>query len=374
MAHKPLVAFLLLLTGGVAQANTDLQQFLQKTLEEARTTANLPAVAGIVAIDGKIEAEAAVGVRALRLPPEVTLDDRWHLGSDTKAMTATMIAKLVEGGVLSFDDTVAMVFPGIAPYMNLGTRDITLAQLLSHTSGLTPLVGPNELPLFHAVIKNESGMRAQRAAVAAYYLRQKPASARGEFSYSNLGYVIAAAMAEERTGMSWEDLIERYVWKPLGIENAGFGPPGKSGRYDQPLGHTLVRNRLVGVDPSRDVADNPPALAPAGTVNMSLRDWLKFAQDQLDGEHGRGKLLKQETYKRLHTPVTKNYAMGWGVILDKEGAPSLLTHAGSNGYWVAEVRILPKRNAITLVTTNSGGDAAEKATRLAGKALQDRIK
>lgn len=373
MSSKPLVAFLLLLTGGFAHANSDLQQFLQKTLNDARSTANLPAVAGIVAIDGKIEAEAAVGVRALRLPPEVTLDDRWHLGSDTKAMTATMIAKLVDGGVLSFDDTVAMVFPGIARYMEVGARDITLAQLLSHTSGLTPLAGPGDLPLFHAVIKKETGMRAQRAAVVAYYLRQPLASKRGEFSYSNLGYVIAAAMAEERTGLAWEDLIERYVWKPLGIENAGFGPPGRSGRYDQPLGHAMVRNELEGVDPELPVADNPPALAPAGTVNMSLRDWLKFAQDQLDGEHGTGKLLKQETYKRLHTPVTRNYAMGWGVIVDKEGSPTLLTHAGSNGYWVAEVRILPKRNAITLITTNSGGEAAEKATRLAGKALQDRI-
>jgi CubicO group peptidase (beta-lactamase class C family) len=130
----------------------------------------------------------------------------------------------------------------------------------------------------------------------------------------------------------------------------------------------------VPLDPAKPESDNPPVLGPAGTVHMSLRDWMLFAQDQLDGERGHGKLLKPESYRLLHSAVAKNYAYGWGVMHDKDGALTLLTHTGSNGYWVADVRIMPKHNVIVLTTINAGGDAAEKADRDIGKALQDHLR
>jgi CubicO group peptidase (beta-lactamase class C family) len=378
MRKRPLLAVTMLLglsfAAGFAHADADLQQFVQQSLNEARGKANLPAMAALVQINGKIEAQAAVGVRAVGQSEKVTLDDRWHLGSDTKAMTATMIARLVEQGVLDFDDTLAILFPGIAARMNPAFSNVTLAQLLSHTSGLTPLTELKELAIFNSVIESEKYIRGKRAAVAAYYLMRKPVSKAGEFSYSNLGYVIAAAAAEGRTGESWEDLIRREVWKPLGIRNAGFGAPGKSGKFDEPLGHEMRNGQMVAIDPGDAESDNPPALGPAGTVNITLKDWLLFAQDQLDGEHGHGKLLKPETYKKLHTAITKNYAMGWGVLLDNKGAVSILTHTGSNGYWVADLRIMPLHDMIVLAVTNAGGDEAEAAMKDLGKTFRARLK
>ena len=107
---------------------------------------------------------------------------------------------------------------------------------------------------------------------------------------------------------------------------------------------------------------------------MSLSDWLLFAQDQLDGLHGRGKLLKPESYKLLQTPVTKNYALGWGVLRDKDGTTTVLTHMGSNGRWVSDVRIYPRRDIVLLTATNAGGDDAEGAARELGKTLQEKLK
>jgi CubicO group peptidase (beta-lactamase class C family) len=106
---------------------------------------------------------------------------------------------------------------------------------------------------------------------------------------------------------------------------------------------------------------------------MSLADWRLFAQDQLDGELGHGKLLRPESYRRLHTPMTKNYAMGWGVLRDKDGSLQLLQHTGSNGYWIADVRIVPKRNLVLLTTINAGGPEAEKADKSIGLTLQDHL-
>jgi len=120
--------------------------------------------------------------------------------------------------------------------------------------------------------------------------------------------------------------------------------------------------------------DNPAALGPAGTINISLRDWMLFAQDQIDGTHGRGKLLNTETYRKLHTLVTGNYALGWGAKLEPHGVPLLLTHSGSNGFWLADIRIMPKHDMIVLVAMNSGNEAAEQAVPDIDRALKNRLK
>ena len=192
-----------------AQADTGLQSFLEQTLAAAREKDHLPAVAALIQIDGKIAAEAALGNRALGHPEPVTVNDRWHIGSDTKAFTATMIARLVDQGVMKFEDTLAGSFPDFADKMDPAFRGITVLQLLSHTAGLPPLTDDKELPEFNSVIKSVDGVKAQRAALARKYLTNPPASKVGEFKYSNVGFIIAGAIAEARTGKTWEELIRR---------------------------------------------------------------------------------------------------------------------------------------------------------------------
>jgi CubicO group peptidase (beta-lactamase class C family) len=251
---------------------------------------------------------------------------------------------------------------------------VTVTQLLSHTAGLPPLTDDKELPTFIAVIKSANGVKAQREAIARKYLTMPPASKAGDFAYSNLGFIIVGAIAEAHTGKTWEELIREQIFAPLGIKSAGFGPPGTPGQFDQPRGHKEETGKLVALDPANPDADNPPALGPAGTINIALQDWLLFAQDQLAGEHGHGKLLKPETYRKLHTPVTGNYALGWGVMPGSDGMPLLLTHTGSNGFWVADIRIMPRHDMIFLVVTNAGNDAANQAVKDIGKPLKARLK
>ena len=90
--------------------------------------------------------------------------------------------------------------------------------------------------------------------------------------------------------------------------------------------------------------------------------------------HGHGKLLKAEGYKTLQTPISKYYALGWGVLRAADGSISVLTHTGSNGFWVSDARIYPKRDTIILTFTNAGGEDAEKAVRDIDKTLQQHLK
>lgn len=359
----------------LAQAADDgLQPLLEKTVAEIRAKHNLPAVAALVQIDGKIVAEAATGLRALGYKEPVTTNDRWHIGSDTKAFTATLIGRLVEQHMMSFDETLASCFPSFAKDMDPAYRNVTVAQLLSHTAGLPPLTDDTELPPFNAVIASAGSLKDQRAAAARAYLAKPPASKAGEFNYSNLGFIIAGAIAETRTGKPWEDLIREQIFAPLGIKNAGFGSPATPGKVDQPWGHKDEGGKLIALDPADSEGDNPAVIGPAGTINIALEDWVLFAQDQLDGVHGHGKLLSGPTYRRLHTPVTGNYALGWGAKLAADGTPEIITHSGSNGFWVADIRIFPKHDIIFLIVTNAGNEPANEAIKDVRVPLQNRLK
>jgi D-alanyl-D-alanine carboxypeptidase len=354
------LAFLVFLPGIAPRAQTDagLQSFLVQSLGAARDEYHLPAVAALVSANGKIVAEAALGVRAEGHPESVTTNDRWHIGSDSKAFTATLIARLVEQHVMSFDDTLVASFPAFSD-MDPAYRNVTITQLLSHTAGLPPMTGDKDMPDFMAVIAPLHDVKAQRAALARKFLSTPPASKIGEFKYSNLGFIIAGAIAEAHTGKPWEVLICEQIFAPLGIVNAGFGAPGSSKSIDQPRGHQEVHGKLEPLDPGNPDADNPPALGPAGTISIGLRDWLKFAQDQLDGDEGHGRLLTAASYRKLHTPVTPHYALGWGVLAGPDGVPQLLTHTGSNGNWLADVRIMPKHDLIVLLAMNVGPGATD---------------
>jgi CubicO group peptidase (beta-lactamase class C family) len=248
-----------------------------------------------------------------------------------------------------------------------------LGQLLSHTAGLPSLTNTEtEFPAALAAVRTERGVSAQRMVLARYYLSKPPAFVAGSFQYSNLGYVIAGAIAEGHTGETWESLVRQRVFNPLGIKDVGFGPPGHSGDYDQPLGHGGISGREP-LDPADPGSDNPMWIGPAGTINISLKDWALFAQDQLDGALGQGKLLQQATYKALQTPVADHYALGWGASLDPDGTLKLLTHEGSNGYWVAAISIYPKKRTILLMATNLGGDVGKNSIEDLASSLVSRL-
>ncbi|HTE56948.1 MAG TPA: serine hydrolase domain-containing protein, partial [Kofleriaceae bacterium] len=107
---------------------------ISDTLEKVRARADLPAIAGAVWRGPSLVAIGASGVRRLGDSTRVTTDDRWHLGSDTKAMTATLIGIHVDRGRIHFEDTIGTLFAGET--IDPGYADVTLDQLLHHRGGV----------------------------------------------------------------------------------------------------------------------------------------------------------------------------------------------------------------------------------------------
>ncbi len=366
---------------------------------------NVPGMAAAFIKDGRVVALGVSGVRKRDDATLVTVNDLWHLGSCTKSMTATLCAVLVERGELSWDQTLAATFPFAAERMHAEYKGVTLEQLLTNRSGM-----PGEMKeggLWSKLWNFKGTSTEARRLMLESLTAREPKNKPGVYDYSNAGFSIAGLMAEQMTDATWEELIQREVFVPLGITTAGFGAPGavvgadaKPGEkvvIDQPRGHVLPLGTPMEPGPS---ADNPAAIGPAGRVHMTIGDWAKYIAAHLDGAamvrsplvEGEpavagggarvlarpGALLKPESWRKLHTPAAKiapkdtSYAMGWSVTQrpwakgDKPGDSGVtLTHNGSNTMWYCVAWLAPERKLGVIVCVNQAGAGAKAADEAA---------
>lgn len=332
-----------------------------RALTRIRNKHRVPAIAGAIVTSRGWQAVGVVGVRKWGTHVAAILNDRWHLGSDTKAMTATLAGSLVEEGRLKWTATAADVFPDLAPAFHAEFKTVTLLQLLSHRAGLPANLNWSRF-------SRKDPVTEQRRQAVKQALSAKPEYPPGrQTRYSNLGYVIAGAMIEQVTGVSWEQAIQDRVFGPLGMTNAGFGGTGTPGHLDQPWGHTRAGRPAPGNGPDMD---NPPVLGPAGRVHCTIQDWAKFVADQLRGARGEPALLKPATYRVLHAPVADgDHALGWLVTQRDWGGGTVLNHCGCNTMHYANAWLAPRRDFAVLVCVNQGDETAFKATDEAAWAL-----
>jgi CubicO group peptidase (beta-lactamase class C family) len=324
-----------------------------KSLGVLRKQHNLPALAVVVVKDGKICDRAAVGVRKMGDSTPVTIKDVFHIGSDTKSMTATLTAMLIDESKLRWDTTIADVFPELKGKIDKQYEAVTVEQLLTHRGGVP---GAPPAAAWERAWEQEGTPMQQRYEFVQAVLIQPPEAMPGtKMIYSNQGYAVVGAMLEKLTGTPWEALITARLFKPLHMDSAGFGPPGTIGKVDQPWGHIRESDATVLLQ-----KDNPPAIAPAGRVHCSLDDLARFTIFQMEGERSGG-LLKPETFRKLHTPPAGGeYACGWIVVKCDWAGGNALTHSGSNTMWYVVMWLAPAKDSSVIIATNMGGPDAEK--------------
>jgi len=363
------------ITAGASPLSDDVAT----AVRELRAEHQIPALGAMVfTAEQHILAHSVDGTLRAGDRTPVQLDSLWHLGSNTKAMTATLAAVFVADEKISFESSVSDFLPSIRKDIHADAADITLAQLLNHTAGL-----PGNPPFDEKrrIVALGNDVVQQRLAAAKWTLGQKPLTTPGSsYQYSNLGYIIAGAMLEHAGRKSWEHLIRDHLFDPLDISStAGFGPP--QGR--QPEGH-----RLDPADPSQlvsagQLSDNPPFYAPAGTVHMNLSDWMRFGAAHLRGGRQLEKsqpqlprLLSVEDYRTLHTPTAgaKDYAFGWGLYRTTPGSLPVLSHNGSNTEWYARVMLNRQAGIGILLVTNAANDPAKAAINALGKRISEALK
>lgn len=338
-----------------AHAHAAINAVLQPILEKHK----LPGLTGVIVQGDQVKGIGAVGVRKDGAADAFTVNDQVHIGSCTKAMTAALLAKLVERDKLTWQTTVGDTFPDAKDVIHPDYHKVTLLQLLQHRGGMPA----NAL---WSLLGRDKSTTQQRETLLRTVLKNPPKEKPGtHFHYSNVGYAVAGLMAEKVTGESWETLMRKEIFEPLKMTSAGFGAPGTRDKIDQPWGHTRTGDKTAAFQ-----TDNAPSIGPAGTVHCSMTDWAKFAIVHLRGARAKNPFLQAGTFQVLHTPPEgQEYACGWGVVERPWAKGKALHHSGSNTMWFATVWIAPQRDVAALVATNLGGENARKACDAAVEAL-----
>ena len=332
------------------------------------------------------------------------------LGPAAKAMTATLVAMLVEEGKLNWTTTLGELFADTVKPMHPAWEKVTLRQVLAHRSGLPfdPDSVVRALNFYLARSRPES-MRSseetlpqQRLEIARQALSRPPGIPPDtKYWYSNVGYILAGAVLEHLTGRAWEDLMRERLFQPLGISTGGFGPPGTAGKTDQPWGHSSFVGKPI--DPGSPAAQFPWYYGPAGMAHMTITDWAKFIGLHLRGDpanpHCQAALLKLDTFAELHPVASATTSKGWAMrgitlLVTGDAAPAVtycagwfissagwakgtrpgdtgrrLWTGGSNARWNCVASIAPELDFAVLVACNRGVDIAVWKTCQAARAL-----
>jgi D-alanyl-D-alanine-carboxypeptidase/D-alanyl-D-alanine-endopeptidase len=266
----------------------------------------------------------------------------FEIGSVTKVFTATLLAAMVEDGLLGLDDPLQRYLPAGVDLPVRG-RPITLADLATHTAGLPRL--PHGFVL--------RSLRHRRnpyawltvddlyAGLPSTRLRREPG---GRPRYSNLGYGLLGHVLAVRAGRSYEQLVEERICHPLELEDTRVSVPAAArGRFAQ--GHDR-RGRPV---PHWDLA----ALAGAGALRSTVADLLAFLRLQL----GEGEPALARAAALTHAPRARHrgvaVGLGWTRLPLLGTDDELLFHNGGTGGFRSFAGFAPAAGTAVVVLSNS---------------------
>ncbi|MBZ0111957.1 MAG: beta-lactamase family protein [Thermoanaerobaculia bacterium] len=327
-------------TGNESDATTAPAARIDSILE--RSVANGFAGSVLVARDGKILLAKGYGLADRSLGIPVTPATVSNIGSVTKQFTAAAILKLVEQGKLTTAQTLGSLFDHVPG----DKRDITIHQLLTHTSGISPETGG---PRYETVSRS-TFLRELFAAE----LETKPGT---RHEYANAGYILLAAIVEVVSGKDFDTFLRTNLFEPAGMTATGYD---KTLWNDRQVAHgyyfSLEDAGWKDWGMTSDHWDEGHASWYAigkGDVHSTVEDLFRWHVALQTGT-----VLPRELVTQLETPWvpenakgTSHYGYGWAIFQSDRGT-KVVAHNGSNGLFFADFLRFVEEDVVVILLTN----------------------
>ncbi len=319
--------------------------------DSIRKAYKIPELAYAVVSADSIYELRVLGVKKINSKLAATNNDRFRLGSNTKAITGFIAALLVKQKKISWNTKFFDLYPEMKAASKKEYHQLTLLQLLTFRSKLFKYTYTYAEPVKGQFSGNEERQRYQ---FAQWFFKHEPVQTNDSINFSNLSYVAAGLMLEKVSGKTYKQLVQE-LGKTLGIE-FGFGRPNATDKL-QTWGHDAS---LVPEATSDDFKLD--WLLPAGNINCSLPGYVKFIQLQLQGLKGKSKLLTQKEFDFLHYGPTR-FSVGWLPAYDKVyGIFSF--NVGNPGTYLSKVYVYRDIRKAFIVFTNAQTDQADIGTEV----------
>lgn len=331
---------------------TNLSPALQSVIDKQRASLNIPGVAATVIFGDGSRWSGVSGNAALGPPTAATSQTPWVVGSITKTFMAALILQLSEDELLSIDDPLATWLPD---YPN--AANITLRQLLSHTSGVFDYFKHSK---YSGAVFGDPGHHWTAAEILSRFAHAPYFAPGTGYHYSNTNYVLLGLVAEAVGGASVRDQLRSRFWEPLGldrtyIQSAGVPPPDAAKGYLWSSGHFLEISDSSGYRPTRSAA----------TVAWSVGDMVASADDIATWAsvlYG-GQVLEAASLTEMldweRYPGGEGY--GLGTSTQEWNGRRMFGHTGSIRGFVAAAWHIPSEDATFVVVTNRGRTNAHVA-------------
>ena len=364
--YRTLLASALLACAPLAAATPSLGDDIDRLVDQAVARYDLPGIAVGVIQDGEIVHVATRGKLAADGGPAVDADSLFKIASNTKAMTAAVLARLVQAGTLAWDDPVIKHLPDFRMHDAWVTQHIQVRDLLIHNSGLG--LGAGDLMLW------PEPNHFDRADIIAGLAHLKPVTSfRAGYAYVNLLYVVAGEVAAAAAGKPFNQLLREEVFAPLGMERcqAGEWSPARTGNVAQPHYRRGGLNVVAGRD--GDWEADIPSMA-AGGVRCSVNDMLRWSLALLDPARAPDWLdaRQRRALWTAHMPMPIGqrlrewdnahfFAYGYGWRLSDMDGQWKVAHTGTLSGMYSSLALLPDTKNGAVILINGEGEAARTA-------------
>ncbi|TBR36822.1 MULTISPECIES: serine hydrolase domain-containing protein [Dyella] len=363
MKAMRLIALGLLCAASTAQAQTSHDD-LDRVVDATMARYKLPGIAVGVIDHGTVVYTATRGELSRGSGQPITRQALFKIASNSKAMTASLLARLVQQGKLRWDDPVTKYLPDFRMHDPWVTEHMQVGDLLTHRSGLPE--GGGDLMLWP---EPNDFTRADIVHALAYL---EPAyDFRAGYAYDNLLYVVAGEVAAKAGGAPYETLMQQEVFKPLGLTGCRVGDWRRSDAGPLAVPHGL-RKGVAVPEPEQGDTIRSTTMEAAGGVRCSLDDMLAWARNWLAPDADQLKWLAPDQRDALWTPYTpmpisalrrawdgtRIYAYGYGWRIADADGELTVSHTGTLSGMYSALMLMPHRQSGFVILINGEADDA----------------
>lgn len=349
---KKLFTFAFIFTLVLLEAQTKEQiQHLDTYFKKSLHEWNIPGMAVAIVSADSIFLSKGYGVRDTTTKKAVNEHTLFAVASNSKAFTASALAQLVDAGKLNWDDKVVNYIPYFKMYDNYVTQHFTIADLLSHRSGLATFSG--DLLWYGSTKTPKEIIQAQHYLQPVYDFRTN-------FGYSNISYLVAGQIIEKISGKTWKNYIQDAFITPLNMNRTLTSTSQLESSSNIATPYFTENGKNIALK-----WVNWDNIAPAGALISSVHDFSKWLQLNLkEGTiHGKEyfstKQFHQITTPHINFSVRKNshkkhfssYGMGWN-LEDYEGV-KVISHSGGYDGMISKSFFIPEKDLAVIIVTNS---------------------
>jgi len=301
---------------------------------------------------GKVILAEGFGYRDYENKAKADANTIFAIGSSSKAFTTMGLGLLADEGELDWNKPVIEYMPDFKLMDDFATQEMTAIDLVTHQSGL-----PRHDLMWYATDFDRQDLYNRLRHL------EPTKSFRTTFQYQNLMYMTAGVLIEKISGTTWEDFTKKEIFQPLGMKRSNLSVEVLQKQENYALPYQVKEEAIKKME-----FRNIDAIGPAGSINSTVNDMLKWIQLHLDlGKFERKELVSETTVKKMHTPHKSiigtgtgdanfgpsSYGLGW--MINNYGETYFVQHGGNIDGFSALVVLLPKEDIGMVFLSNQNG-------------------